>query len=353
LDGKMETAGKPKFSNRAKLISLAIVVLAVAISFYALRWSYAHPTTSDGAINADIVHVAPTVGGRVIELAVSENKRVKKGDLLFQIDPVPYQHAVAQAKADLAIAEALLQTQLRVLSTQRSKAVIAKDEEKTAQQNYELAKRTSDRLRPLAAQGYVPKQQFDQAEVAERDTEGAFRQAHEAQNAAERAIDTDAAAEATVRARQAALAIAERALADTTVKAFHNGFIVGLTVSTGEMVAPTQSLFTLVNTEDWFAEANFRETDLEAIAVGDCATVYSMINRRQPIKGTVDGIGGGVLDTEHVNIPRSVPYVERSLNWVKVAQRFPVRVRLENPPLQLVRLGASAVVEIKRGAACP
>ncbi len=327
-------------------------MLAVALSIYALRWSSAHPSTSDSAISADIVHVAPAIGGRVIELAVSENKRVKKGDLLFQIDPVPYQHAVAQAKADLAIAEALLQTQLRVLSTQRSKAVIAKDEEKKARQNYELAERTADRLRPLAAQGYVPKQQFDQAEVAERDTEDALRQAQEAQAAAVRAIDTEAAAEATVRARQAALAIAERALDDTTVRAPHNGLIVGLNVSSGEMVAPAQSLFTLINTEEWFAEANFRETDLETIMVGDCATVYSMINRRQPIKGIVDGIGWGVLDTEHVNFPRSVPYVERSLNWVRVAQRFPVRVRLENPPFQLVRLGASAVVEIKRGAAC-
>jgi membrane fusion protein, multidrug efflux system len=59
-----------------------------------------------------------------------------------------------------------------------------------------------------------------------------------------------------------------------------------------------------------------------------------------------------VLDEERINLPRSVPYVERSMNWVRVAQRFPVRVRLENPPEQLVRLGASAVVEVKHGDAC-
>jgi multidrug efflux system membrane fusion protein len=118
------------------------------------------------------------------------------------------------------------------------------------------------------------------------------------------------------------------------------------------MVAPAQSLFTLVNDDEWFTVANFRETDLKAIAVGDCATVYSMIDRSRAISGVVQGIGSGVLDTDRVNLPRSVPFVERSLNWVRVAQRFPVRIRLEEPPQELMRLGASAVVEVKHGAAC-
>jgi multidrug efflux system membrane fusion protein len=77
-----------------------------------------------------------------------------------------------------------------------------------------------------------------------------------------------------------------------------------------------------------------------------------MLDRKVPIKGIVQGIGWGVADQDRVNVPRSVPYVERSLNWVRVAQRFPVRVRLEQPPKELMRLGASAVVEIKHGAAC-
>jgi len=80
--------------------------------------------------------------------------------------------------------------------------------------------------------------------------------------------------------------------------------------------------------------------------------VFSMIDRVQPIKGVVQGIGAGVLDTDRINLPRSVPYVERSLNWVKVAQRFPVRIRLADPPERLMRLGATAVVEVKHGDAC-
>jgi membrane fusion protein, multidrug efflux system len=77
-----------------------------------------------------------------------------------------------------------------------------------------------------------------------------------------------------------------------------------------------------------------------------------MLDRKVPIKGNVQGIGWGVVDQDRVNIPRSVPYVERSLNWVRVAQRFPVRIRLEEPPQQLAHLGATAVVQIKHGQAC-
>jgi multidrug efflux system membrane fusion protein len=221
-------------------------------------------------------------------------------------------------------------------------AAVAADQTKSAQENHDLAARTLERLRPLAASGYVPQQQLDQAQVSERDTATKLIQAQESK----------VAADASVRARTAALGIAQRQLDDTTVRATHNGLVVGLTISTGEMVAPGQSLFTLINTEEWFAEGDFRETDLAAIAIGDCATVFSMINRDVPIKGAVQGIGWGVTDQDRINIPRSVPYVERSLNWVRVAQRFPVRVRLENPPPELMRLGASAVIEVKHGAAC-
>jgi membrane fusion protein, multidrug efflux system len=348
----MQAAGGTRVAWRSRLISVAIIVLAAAVALYALHESNIHPTTNDSSIDADVIHVAAAVGGRIIELPVSENARVAKGDLLFQIDPLPYRLAVEQTAADLNIAEAELDTRRRLLATQRSNAVIAADETKNARQNHNLATRTVERLRPLASQGYVPRQQLDQAQVSEQDTAIKLIQTQEQEAAAYRAIDTEAAAEAAVRARRAALAIAQRQLDDTTVRASHDGLVVGLRVSTGEMVAPAQSLFTLINTEEWFAVGNFRETDLDAIAVGDCATVFSMIDRQVPIKGLVQGIGWGVTDQDLVNIPRSVPYVQRSLNWVRVAQRFPVRVRLENPSPLLMRLGASAVVAIKHGAAC-
>jgi multidrug efflux system membrane fusion protein len=348
----MRAAGTRRRAPWTILVSLAIIAAAIGFGLYALQRSAITPTTDDASIDADVIHIAAEVGGRIVNIPVEENSPVKKGDLLFQIDPVPYQLVVDQARADLAVAKAALETQRRFLSTQRSAATVAADQTRSAETNLELATRTVERLRPLAAKGYVPNQQLDEAQTAQRDAVTALQQARERQAAAVQAIDTDEAALATVQARQAALAIAERHLHDTTVRATHAGRVVGLTVLSGEMVAPGQSLFTLVNDEEWFVVGNFRETDLHAIAVGDCATVYSMIDRTAAIKGVVQGLGAGVLDTDRVNLPRSVPYVERSLNWVIVAQRFPVRIRLVDPPPNLVRLGATAVVEMKHGADC-
>jgi multidrug efflux system membrane fusion protein len=348
----MKAAGTRRRAPWATLVSLAIIAAAIGFGFYAKHDSAIRPTTDDASIDADVVHVAAEVGGRIIDIPVQENSRVAKGDLLFQIDPVPYQLAVDQARANLMVAQAALETQRRILSTQRSTAVVAADQVRSAEANLDLATRTVDRLRPLAAKGYVPTQQLDQAQTTQRDATTLLAQAREQQAASVQAIDTDDAALATVRARQAELGIAERHLHDTTVRATHAGRVVGLSVLSGEMVAPGQALFTLVNDEEWFAVGNFRETDLHAIGVGDCATVYSMIDRSAAMKGVVQGIGAGVLDTDRVNLPRSVPYVERSLNWVIVAQRFPVRVRLVDPPPNLVRLGATAVIEVKHGAGC-
>jgi multidrug efflux system membrane fusion protein len=348
----MRAAGTRRRAPWTILVSLAIIAAATGFGLYTLHRSSIMPTTDDASIDADVVHIAAEVGGRIISIPVEENVRVRKGDLLFQIDPVPYQLVVDQGRANLEVAKAALETQRRFLSTQRSTAVVAADQTRSAETNLELATRTVERLRPLAAKGYMPTQQLDQAQTTQRDAVTSLAQARERQAASVQAIDTDQAAIATVQARQAELAIAERHLQDTTVRATHAGRVVGLAVLSGEMVAPGQSLFTLVHDEAWFAVGNFRETDLHAIEVGDCATVYSMIDRTVAIKGVVQGLGAGVLATDRVNLPRSVPYVERSLNWVIVAQRFPVRVRLVDPPQNLVRLGATAVIEMKHGADC-
>jgi len=341
-----------RFTSRGSVIALATIALAVIVALWSASWVSRHPSSSDASIDADVVHVAAAVGGRIIEIRVRENSPARRGDLLFQIDPLPYQLLVSQAQADLALAEAQLDTQRRYVSTQQSNATIARDQTTTAKTNYELATRTAERLRPLTAKGYVPNQQLDQADVTARDAATRLQQAQVQQLAAVQAIDTVEAGESLVAARQAALALAKRNLEDTTVRATHDGLVVGLVVSSGEFVIPGQSLFTLINTEEWFASANLRETDLAAVHTGDCVTVYSMIDRRLAIRGVVDSIGWGVMDQDRINLPRSVPYVERSLNWVRVAQRFPVRIRLESPPPRVMRLGASAVVEVKHGRQC-
>lgn len=335
-----------------RAISLLIVAAALLLGLYLHRWNEAHPTSDDASIDAEVVHMAAQVGGRIIDIAVKENARVNKGDLLFRLDPVPWQLAVNQAQAELDLALAALDTTRRQIASEKLNAKIAAEEKQKARTHLELAERTTTRLRPLSDKAYVPAQAFDQAQTAQVEAATALRQAEQQKAAAEQLIGKDAGALAVLRARQAAFAIARRALEDTEVRAPHAGRVVGLNVTTGETVAPSQSLFTLIATDEWLAVANFRESELPAIAEGDCATVYSMIDRRQAIKGVVESSGWGVMDADRVNLPKALPYVQKSLNWVRVAQRFPVRVRLEAPPEALMRLGASAVVEIRHGSTC-
>ena len=157
---------------------------------------------------------------------------------------------------------------------------------------------------------------------------------------------------AEVEAREAALAIAQRDLRQTVVRPQVAGRVTSMNVTVGEVLVPSQTLFTLISTETWFAVANTREAALDHIEIGDCATVYSMIDRKTPIRGRVVSLGWGVQTQDRAVVAHSLPYVERDMDWVHVAQRFPVRVELENPPERLVRIGASASVEIKYGESC-
>lgn len=348
----MKIAGIRKPALKGRLIALAIVALGVAAVWYAYDRTTRYPATDDATIDADVVHVASPVGGRIVRIAVHENQRVAKGDVLFEIDPVPYRLTVAQAQADVELARASLETRRKSLIGERSNAAVAADQTRRAGHNYDLATRNVKRLAPLAAQGYVSAQQFDQAQVAQRDAAVSLKQAQEQQRASAQTIGDDADALATLHAREAALARAQHALDETVVRAPHEGLVTGLSILSGETVATNQSIFTLIDASEWFAVGNFRETALSQIALGDCATVYSMIDRSRSISGKVVGIGAGIADTDRINLPHSLPIVQRSVNWVRVAQRFPVRIRLDEPDGRLVRVGASAIVEVRHGAAC-
>ncbi len=336
----------------ADVLATIIVVSAAAAILRFVHDRGSNPYSDDASIDADVVHIAPSVSGRIVRLNVTENQHVRAGDVMFEIDPEPFKLRVDLATADLKVAEALLDTQKRTVATETANASIANDQIAQARSSLRLATDTLDRLQPLLGKGYVSAQQVDDARTAKQKAETAYAQAVTQAAASNTAIGTIDSAVANVEARRATLALAERDLRDAIVQAPHDGRVTGLNVETGEYVALAQSLFTLVVSEDWFASANFRETELGRIAVGSCAIAYSLIDRTIPIKGRVDGIGWGVTDQDKINLPRDVPYVAKSVNWVRVEQRFPVRVRLENPPENLMRLGASAVVEIRPEDKC-
>ncbi|MFK8252103.1 multidrug transporter subunit MdtN [Ancylobacter terrae] len=333
-------------------IAALIIIGAIALGGLYLKRADDNPLSEDAVLTASIVNIASSVAGRIVTLDVSENQKVAKDQLLFTLDATPYRLAVEQARAELRMAEAAQNAQQRAIDAERSNAIIADQQIARARTNLALAEQTLARLTPLLPKGYVTAQQVDDARTARDDARTSLAQAEKQAQAAASLVSTLDGTEALVEARRAALALAERGLADTEVRAPHEGRVVGLTVSTGEIVAPGQSVFTLIDTQAWFASASFRETELASIEVGDCARVFVLADRSLPLRGRVEGIGWGVLSEGLLNVPRGLPYVPKSLNWVRIAQRFPVRIRLIDPPESLMRMGASAVAIVHHGERC-
>lgn len=330
----------------ARFVAAIIILVAVAlIFFYQLK---NEPLSEDAMLQADVVHISTPVPGRVEQFHVTENGMVKRGELLFTLDPTVYRLRVAQAEAELKSAMAARDLKQRQIKAELSNVTIANEQVERALSNLSLTEKTLERLIPLNKKGYVTTQQVDDARTLYQDAQVSLRQARAQAQAAENLVGNMEAADALVEVAQSALAIAQRALADTEVRAPHDGLIVGLSVSSGEYVAPDQSLFTLINAEQWYATAFFRETELSELKPNACAVVYALADPSVAIKGKVDSIGWGISSTDMIDLPRVLPIVQKSLNWVRVAQRFPVRVRLENAPENLLRIGASAVVVVKK-----
>ena len=342
--------------RRGKVVGAAASIIIVAVAGL-LVWRFLHradsnPLSQEATLSAESIPVSASVAGRIVIMNVAANQAVKKGDLLFALDPEPYRLARDQAAADLRMAEAALADKRRAVVAEQSNAVIAEEQIARARSNLELASQTLARLEALRPKGYVSAQEVDAARTAKQDADVSLRQAKRQKEAADALIGSLAAAEALVEARRAALALAERALADTQVRAPFDGKVSALTAGVGEYVLPGQSAFMLINTGTWYAVAPYVETELTAISVGNCATVYALADRTVPIRGVVESISWGVASESTINLPRSLPVSPKSLDWVRIAQRFPVRIRLINPPDGLMRVGASATATVHHGKRC-
>lgn len=328
-----------------KLIGYGIIVFTLVMVFLAYAANTASPRSDVAEIEAPIIQVSSTVPGRVVSIAVSNNAAVNKGDVLFQIDPEPYQLRLDQAQAQLRSAESELAQGERNIATEQSNADVAAKQIERAQFNADLARQTLERLEPLLEKNYVTAQQVDQARTTYNDAQVSLAQALQQSQGATQIIGTLDTRAAQVDSARATVALAQRDLDNTTVKAAFDGRVVGLTMPAGEYVITGQTVFSLIDTSGWEAVAFFRETELPTIQIGDAAEVFLMSASGGPIQGTVSAIGWGVRSSDAATI-LGLPVVANSLNWVKVAKRFPVYVHLHAPPDDLMRVGASAVVVV-------
>ncbi|KMQ92502.1 multidrug resistance transporter [Lasius niger] len=345
-----------KGGKKEKILKLGVgaLFLGAAISMaYWVNWRTSkYPATESGSIDAEVVHAATTVGGRLLDLPIEVNEHVVAGQLLYKIDPTPYQIGVEQAEAHLAFSKAALEQTQREINVQNSTVSQARAAEVGALERRNLAQRTVDRLRPLAGKNYISTQEYDTALTSLAQAEADLARSRSASSGAKSAVTDLHMAESNVKAAEAALAQAKYQLSQTELYASVSGYITSLEIKQGEVLAPGQALFTLVSDEKWYAQANIREIELANIKEGECVTVYSMISRNIPMRGTVVSIGHGVSVSNTHTVPFTVPYLEQTMDWVHIAQRFPVRILLPNDHPELLRMGATATVEIGRGSAC-
>jgi multidrug resistance efflux pump len=318
------------------LFLLAVIVLLVV--YYALADRYV-PFTSDAYVQTYVVQMAAQVEGQVTAVHVHENEYVAKGTLLFEIDPRPFQHRVAQLEAKL------------VLMTQ-----------KVAQMESELAAARAEEARVAADESYaqdVYRQEeliFKQDSTTERKYLDA-RQKHKAAQAlhaktvaqvrqVEQALAARIGSEhALIAETKAELADAQLDLEWARVFAPADSYITNLQLRKGSYVHVGQPVLACIDKTQWWIVANYRENSLEHIYAGQPADITFNNYPGQIFPGRVESVGWGVSQGQGVP-SGALPDVKSEQAWIRQAQRFQVRVVLNEPPDRPLRVGATATVTV-------
>jgi len=388
-----------------RLLSVLIMTGAIALGLVAVHHADSYPRTDDSEILANFIGIAPQVEGPLVQLNVHDNQFVKKGDLLFEIDDRPYRYMLEKAISDQATLEGQISDERRKIAAlvsavsvseanihsaeadvsrwaaavDQAKADVAAAEQAVsrAKAEWTYANNSLHRIEPLLVKQFVTVDQVDRARTSEVAEAQALKQAESQLLQAQAALMSTLAQEqrskamvtqSTAQHEQAQNAVttleplinqrgAKASAIDTArynlnncrVYAPFDARVTNLTIAEGAYAHVGQQVFTLIDARTWWAVANFREGQLQHVAPGMRADVYVLSKPNLRFSGVVDSIGFGVTpDADLVGrFEQGLPDVQRTLNWVHLASRFPVRVRVEHPSPELFRVSESAVVVIR------
>ncbi|MFZ4723286.1 MAG: efflux RND transporter periplasmic adaptor subunit [Phycisphaerales bacterium] len=378
----------PRRQRIGRIVSYA--TFAAALLSMVIVWNQIqrYPRTDDAYLRANTIGMAPRVFGQIAELPIRDNQFVKTGDLLYRIDPRPYEVALARAEANLAVVD----FEVRALSdaVQVADARIATSRADVDKAQADIVRRKADvaaakaradyaadylgRIKPLLEQQFVT---ADRVALAESDlqaakagvaaAEAAVANADAALVAAQSAV-VSAEAEAKrarnalaqvgdvnvrVAAAKVEIADARLNLAYCEVRAPIDGWVTNLNTNVGAFVKTGDNLFSIVQNTEWWVIANFLETEVEQIRVGQEVAVYIYAYPGHRFKGTVQGIGWALYQPNGAT-QQTLPDVKPALNWIRLAQRFPVRITLEPfDPKYPYRMGATVTAIVKTGGRDP
>lgn len=336
-------AGKDSHSVQRVLgraVGAGIVLGAAFLSIWVYQDLSKRPRTDDAYVRANTVGIAPHVSGPIVELSIVDNQPVTEGQILFVVDPRPYEAAMEKAQADL------LMTDLEIEGMEGAVRAAA-SEVKRRQAEAEYAVQYLERLRPLLKKKFVtPNKVFEAESLASASVSAVERARFELDQTKMDLGEVDGI-NARRKAAEANLIEAELNLEYCRVRAPFDGYVTNLNIAVGAYANRGEHVFALVDSREWYVMANFREVFLENIKPGMRAEVYLMSYPGRVFEGEVQGIGWALWQRNGSTVG-ILPDVEPSLNWVRLAQRFPVRVVLEPPdPDYPYRMGSTAVVTIK------
>jgi RND family efflux transporter MFP subunit len=306
----------------ARLVTLAVVVLAIMLGWFAWEYYTRAPWTRDARVRADVVTLSADVSGRIVSLAVQDNQHVDKGQLLMEIDPARYRLAVEHARRSVEVARA---------SLGQSQAAIVASEALLKQRQSE------ERRRRTLKQGFA----ISGEEWEKSRTDVAVAQADLLRNQANLGL-----AQANVQLAVAALAQAELDLQRTRVESPVSGYVTNLLTRQGDYATAGGALMALVDSDSFYISGYFEETKLPRIAEGDRVRVQLMSG--ETFGGSVQSIAFAIADRENAPGSRLLANINPSYTWVKLAQRVPVRIEIDGDYAgkNRLRAGTTATVTV-------
>ena len=305
------------------LTTVAVVVLAFVLGWFAWEHYTRAPWTRDARVRADVVTLSADVSGRIVSLGVQDNQHVDKGQLLLEIDPARYALAVEHARRSVEVAKASLgQSEATIVSSQAL-----------------LRQRQSEerRRRTLKERSAISGEEWEKS-----NTEVSVAQADLLRNQANLGL-----AQANVQLAIAALTQAELDLQRTRVESPVSGYVTNLLTRQGDYATVGGPLLALVDSDSFYVSGYFEETKLPRIAEGDRVDIELMSGEK--FAGTVQSIAFAIADRENLPGGRLLANINPSYTWVKLAQRVPVRIRIDEgyAGKDKLRAGTTATVTVE------
>ena len=320
-------------------IGIAIIVGGLVAAIAVARLSSHYPRTDDAYVRANLIGIAPHVQGPLVQLDVVDNQEVEANDLLFVIDPRPYEAELQRAKAELVVAQAEVGGIQQAIAAAR--AEVARLQADTA-----YASAHAHRQQPLVAGRFISADQYQEAVSKAEALEAAVRRAQFELVQQEKLLAQDGANNARLDAAKARVRLAELNVEYCYVRAPFKALVTNLNIAVGDYAHVGEQIFALVDQRQWYVLANFRETLLPAIKPGMQASVNLVGYPGRSFHGIVQGVAWSVLSPSGQEVG-VLPKVDPTLNWARLAQRIPVRIILDPPTSDApYRMGMTAVATV-------